>query len=630
MKRRYKSATSSREISSLGYGTFSLLLLGSCSRTFVTNNYHAPDRDAATIKTAETTASTTEAGIVDGQVDASNLDAAVVDASASVDAGVDAKGPPPVKPPVADAEADAKVDAADAAPQPLAPSVPVVNATISDQQLNVFGTFDNHYWFIASQSQVDAINKEFQGGGGGWGGYGGYGGDIYAPNSGEDTLNAVEHLVVTTPDGKTVDYGQMKVKLVGQSTGRTWTETTLPNFKLDADDITSGMLLGGYEHFRLNNAVVGTIFREKFVYDLYYALGYPAPLSSYAWVSTTVWDPSAKVPYIVTESYKRGFCRNRPELGGECPNMWEFASDFGYGSVFDSPDNCQFEECDSTRALEFENAVTDARNGGGTTLADIGEYLDWDKFHEFHCLAWIFGTTDSPPLTSNNTVWAERADGKFQMFPYSIDISLSLGSRSWWDPGLYGGTVLAQLCNQDEECWADTIAVCEEMVDKFTAINPVARLDKLHADLDAAGMLRSGDEGRYNDLRLVLNDMLDKLPQALDSYREIRDPYDYCGNYGMVDCGGSCQYVEYCYLCDDAYYEGMNGGGPVVLPAGAATTAVGDVAPTGPVEGTTGVEVDGGATYVEVDAGDVPTKPDFCYRYDQVKDQKAQAVYELP
>ncbi len=217
----------------------------------------------------------------------------------------------------------------------------------------------------------------------------GYGGDIYAPNSGKDTLNAVDHLVITTPDGKTVDYGQMKVKLVGQSTGRTWTETTLPNFKLRLPTTSRReCALCGYEHFRLNNAVIGTIFREKFVYDFYRAMGYPAPLSSYAWVSTTVWGPEAKVPYIVTESYKRGFCKNHEtEMGGECPNMWEFANDFGYGGVFDYPENCQFEECDSTRAIEFEAAVNDATQGGPTTLEDVGQYLDWAKFHEFHCLA---------------------------------------------------------------------------------------------------------------------------------------------------------------------------------------------------------------------------------------------------
>lgn len=610
-----------------------LLALASCERTFVTNNYYTPSQDDA-----GTSSDATTNGLEASAGDA-NVDAAKLDAAPPVDAGDDAHSTTP-PPQVADAAADAAGasnadDAGDGNGGALAEGVPVVNAALSEQQVDMFGTFNNHYWFIATPEQVDAINTEFQGGGGGWwGGYGG--GDIYAPNSGADALNAVEHLVITTPDGKTADYGQMKVKLVGQSTGRPWTDSTLPNFKLDSDDITAGLRIGGQEHFRLNNAVVGTIFREKFVYDFYNALGYAAPKSSYAWVSTTVWGPEVKVPYIVTESYKRDFCRSRPEFGGECPNMWEFASDFGYGSVFGYPENCQYDECDSARAAEFETAVDDAYNGGATTLQDLGAYLDWHKFHEFHCLAWVFGTGDAPPINSNNTVWAERADGKFQLLPYSIDISLSLGYRNWEDLGLYGNTALARLCSGDEECWADTIAVCEDVVARFTAADPVARLDALYSELDAAGMLRSGDAGRYDDLRSVLTDMVNNLPAALDKYRE--PVTDQCARYGLVDCDGACTWPGECYLCNDDYYDNrppVASGpipvptmGPVPVAASAIDVPVADVAPTAPVEPPAPVEQDAGAV-VGVDAA-TPQKPDFCYYYyDYVKDQKEREVYAV-
>jgi hypothetical protein len=612
-----RTTTLSRKVTYFGYGGCSLLVMMGCSRTFITNNYTMSDAANAP---SEETVVTIDAAQNDASMDAALVDA-VAPMSSGVDSGVDA-APSPIDAALVDADSR---DGGDAhAALPLAPGVPVVNVGVENQQISVFGTFNNHYWFVATEDQVNAINSEFQGVGGGH--YGGYGGDIYAPNSGKpiEVINAVDHLVITTPDNQTADYGQMKVKLVGQSTGRTWTDTTLPNFKLDADDITAGMRIGGYEHFRLNNAIMGTIFREKFVYDFYNALGYPAPLSSYAWVSTTVWGPNIKVPYIVTESYKRGFCKQRPEFGGECPNMYEFARDFGYG-VFGYEENCQFDACDSTRASEFEAAVVDVRNGGATTLTDLGAYVDWDKFHQFQCLAWIFGTTDSPPLASNNTVWAERADGKFQMLPYSIDISLSLfNGPYWYDTGLYGNTMLASMCQSDEECWADTITACEDMITKFTALDPVGRLDQLHAELD---------EGRYNDLRVVLGQMVSQLPTALDNYREPRSASDICSNYGMVDCGGSCQYAQYCYLCDDAYYEdpdnfpvpGMSGG-PIVGPAPSM-----DIAPPPPQGGapTTAVATDAGVeTTVEDDAGEIPVKPDFCY-YNGVG-VKNQEVYVLP
>lgn len=637
MKSFRRITTLSRQVLGFGCGWVALLVLTSCERTFITNNYLAsPPQDANVSGQQDAQAVVTDAG-------ASQSDGGVItfDAALREDAGNE--GPSGSSDASSVDAGGTTGDAGAKGPRPLAEGVPLVNTGIEDQTVDVFGTFNNHYWFVATEAQVEALNDKFQNGGGGggwWGGFYGGSGDIYQPNTGKDALNAVEHLVITTPDGKTADYGLMKVKLVGQSTGRPWTETTLPNFKLDTDDVTAGLRIGGYEHVRLNNAVIGTIFREKFVYDFYNALGYPAPRSSYAWVSSTVWGPEVKVPYIVTESYKRGFCKKRPEEFGEgCPNMWEFADDFGWG-VFSYDGNCQFDQCDATRATQFENAVLDVHGGGSTTVADLEEYIDWEKFHEFQCLAWMFGTTDSPPLASNNTVWAERADGKFQMLPYSIDISLSLGSSQWFDPGLYGYTHVAEVCQRDEQCWADTIAVCEGMITKFVELDPVGRIDQLYTDLQTAGMLRSGDEGRYQDLRAVLDNMVTQLPTALDLYRDVRDPNDQCGYYGMVNCGGYCEYPEFCYLCDDAYYEdpgytggpiGATGGGPIDNGATGGTVPLPVVlVPTA----TATVPVPTTGTAPPPDGGVGSQKPDFCYDvYDYAQAQaeaKSKPAYVSP
>lgn len=639
MKRFGRITTLSRKVSEFGCGWVALLVLASCERTFITNNYLASTEDARASGGQDAQAAVTEAGTPDSD----GATVITIDAALSVeDAGKDAGPSVTVDAASLDAGGDTP-NSGDAGERPLAEGVPVVNAALEAQTVDVFGTFNNHYWFVATPGQVDAINTEYQNGGGGWwGGFNGGNGDIYAPNSGQDALNAVEHLVVTTPDGKTADYGVMKVKLVGQSTGRPWTDSTLPNFKLDTDDVTAGMRIGGYEHFRLNNAVIGTIFREKFVYDLYNALGYPAPRSSYAWVSTTMWEPDAKVPYIVTESYKRGFCRNREDqFGGECPNMWEFASDLGYG-MFEAEENCQFDRCDASRATLFESAVTDAYNGGATTVADLGEYVDWNKFHQFQCLSWIFGTTDAPPLTTNNTVWAERADGKFQMLPYSIDISLSLGSGGqWYDPGLYGSTQVAQLCQSDEQCWADTIAVCEGMITSFVALDPVGRMDQLYTDLQTAGMLRSGDDARYRELRSVLGNIVTQLPTALDAYRAVRHYDDQCQYDGMVNCGGYCEYVEDCYLCDDDYYANPDYTGPGGSSTYPVVTGSGAPVPLPPPEATAAAAATATATappspdggVIGPDGSGVPLKPDFCYSYEYARiqeEQKLKAAYVHP
>jgi hypothetical protein len=76
---------------------------------------------------------------------------------------------------------------------------------------------------------------------------------------------------------------------VGSSTGRPWTRGTLPNFKLDADQFTPEQRIAGFEHLRLNNAVVGSIYREKLTLDLYQRLGYPnlvTAIPSVPWTSS--------------------------------------------------------------------------------------------------------------------------------------------------------------------------------------------------------------------------------------------------------------------------------------------------------------------------------------------------------
>ena len=251
-------------------------------------------------------------------------------------------------------------------PPLVASGAPAPDVKPDELALNVFGAVGNHFYFEASEEQVEAMNAPYLGGGG-------YG-DIYSPYGGNSPETFVDHLFITSAGegGHTADFGKVQVRLVGQSTGRPWTESTLPNFKLDADEFSPGKDIGGVKHMRLNNAVVGNIYRERLAFDLYRALGYPAPRVTYAWVSGSVWGPDVDVPYIAVESYKPQFCKLREaELGGGCANMWEFYGDFGQG-VFDIADNCQFSKCDSTRVRELEQAVLSAPIGEGfkAALAD--------------------------------------------------------------------------------------------------------------------------------------------------------------------------------------------------------------------------------------------------------------------
>jgi hypothetical protein len=467
------------------------------------------------------------------------------------DPGPDAAVPEPPAP-----DAGAPTPEPDAGPAPGSDGLPIVNTTPQALQVDVLGSVGTRFWFVVSEDQLARMNERYENGGG----FPGVFGDIYTPGAGGAELTFADRLLVTAPgaDKRTADFGKVQVSLKGESTGRPWTVSSLPNIKIDADEFIDGNRIGGIKHLRLNNAIIGSIFREKLTLDLYAKLGYPAPRASYAWVGSSVWGPEVEVPYVVVEAYKPQFCKQREAaLGGGCVNMWEFVGDFGQGALA-LPESCQFSECDATRASELELAVSATPPGAGYKAA-LAEWLDWDAFHRFQCLSWILGTGDDALHNGNNVVLMERADGKFQHLPYSVDISLG---QEWYPTvSLAGGSALAQGCQSDTECWADTIASCETLLDQFVTADPIAMLEQNYATLEAEGMLRGGDVQRHRSLESYLAQRLSELPVELEANREA-PVLGYC-EFPMIVCGDRCAYPEECLLCEP-------GSGAPVPPVGDA------------------------------------------------------------
>jgi CotH kinase protein len=450
---------------------------------------------------------------------------------------------------------------ADAYVGPLEPGAPIVNTTPAQQaDFELFGEIANHYWFVVDPAQVELMNSRWEP----------PAQDIYSPAGNGSKVTYADHLLVTrASDGLTADYGKLQVRLVGSSTFAPWEAKRIPNIKIDADEFTDGLRVGGFEHFRFNNAQIGTIFREKFILDMFKKLNYPSLKTQYAWVGSSVWGPGIEVPYIMVESYKRPFCEAwASELGGGCENMWEgygdpFDSGYGYGgNYFENPEYCQFDSCSSTRANEARTALALAPQGEGFKAA-TSDYVDWPSFHKYQCDLWILQIYDDALHVGNNVVLVERTDGKFQYLPWSVDISLSGYSQS-----LAGNTAIARGCQGDSQCWADTLSTCEAEIEAFIAADPVGVLDGLYADLGAAGMLRNGDDGFYEDLRRLLEARVENLPADLDDNRDP-NPYGY-GNdcerfygYGFELCGDHCVPFGQCQLCEPE-------APPVVADAGIA------------------------------------------------------------
>jgi hypothetical protein len=405
------------------------------------------------------------------------------------------------------------------------------------QSFDLFAEPGHRFWVEVNEAQLTRMNGQ-TGGGGPGPIIDAQGGDIYTP--GTDPTFADHVVVQHASTGSVADYGKTQVGLVGESTFRGFTPDTIPNLRFDTDEFIPGREIGGFEHFRLNNGLVGTIFRELVAHRVFRELGYPALRASYAFLGSNVWGDHIWVPMTVIEVYKARFCEDNADLiGGGCRNMWEFA-----GDVRDiaNEDVCQLSECDNSRLRELKTALEDAPRGEGFKRA-LEPFIDWQRFHEFQCIGWMLLTGDDALHNANNNLLLERADGRLVWAPYSIDIS---ASQDWFEyVSLYGSSQIADGCQKDETCWADTIAVCEDLVAAFDALDPETFVDDAYATLSDLRMLRSGDDQRAEVLRSWYSARQEELYEELEIFRDPPGP-DGCPRSQQRCEDGSCGTADEC------------------------------------------------------------------------------------
>jgi hypothetical protein len=473
-----------------------------------------------------------------GQTERDSGDELEPEPDASRDSGDEPEPEPDASDP--EPEPDAGVDAG----EPLTLGGLTVTVEPEEHELDLFGQPGHRFWFEVSEEQMEALNQGQYGGGGG-----GYG-DIYWPGAASNAFFADHLLIEDVVTGEVADYGKVEIDLVGGSTYRQWTPQSIPNVRVDSNEFNKDTRLGTFEHLRLNNSVIGTIFGEAMVHRVFLALDYPALRSSHVFLGGSVWGEHTWVPMTLVEMYKRRFCRdNEALLGGSCENMWEFAGDLGgdYGGGYGSQipkEWCQVNECDNTRLVETMAALADAPRGAGFKEA-MEPFIAWDLFHRFQCISWILHIGDSALQGGNNTVLIERdTDHKLIWAPYSVDIS----TATEWSGAtpLTGVTSVAVGCQRDRECWADTIAVCEEAIMAFDELNPEEMVDELITTLTELDMMRFGDDDRGERMRTWYEKRQANLSMELEQYRYLPDDHGNCEG-DMVLCGdGGCGTPEAC------------------------------------------------------------------------------------
>ncbi len=412
-----------------------------------------------------------------------------------------------------------------------------VTTTPAQHGIDVFGLAGHRFWVEVNDEQLERMNS-------GSGGviWEGEFGDIYTPGNPRTFADHV--LVKDFKSGRVADYGKLEVKLVGESTGRPWTFSSIPNVRVDTDEFQDGLTIGGVEHLRLNNGQVGSIFREHVAHRIYQALGYPSLRSTFAFLGSNVWGDGVWVPMTLIEVYKCATFEGREELlGGACVTMWEFAGDLGGEGPMFGGDTCQEKSCDSERLDELGALIDEVPQGDGFAEA-LSEYVDWDYFHRFQCLSWILWTGDDPIHNTNNNLIIERDDGRMVWAPYSVDIS---AGQDWYqNVPLTGSSQLATGCQADPSCWEATIATCEDLIADFKELAPETLVDETKELLRQRAMLRQGDMERAESLREWYVQRQADLEAELERYRYLPDPAGNCPNELELCNDGTCGTPEQC------------------------------------------------------------------------------------
>lgn len=353
-------------------------------------------------------------------------------------------------------------------------------------------------------------------------------GDIYSP--GKSPTYADHVLIEDVQSGEVADLGKVEVKLVGESTFRPFTTVQIPNLRFDFDEFQMGQRVDSFEHVRLNNSQVGTIFREALAHRIFRALGYPALRSTHALLGTNVWGHDTWVPMTLMEVYKPRFCMDNEELiGGSCRNMWEFPGDPGEAVPAGA---CQWAECDDTRLRELRTKMRSTPLGDGFEAA-TSDFIDWPRMHQFQCLSWMLATGDDALHNGNNNLVIERDDGRLIWAPYSVDIS---AGQSWYPMvPLTGTSRVVRGCQLEPSCWAETIATCEGLIEKFDELEPEKMVEALVDTLTAAEMMRDGDMEAAMELRSWYANRREDLRGEIERYRYLPDALGQCPD-GLEVC----------------------------------------------------------------------------------------------
>lgn len=212
---------------------------------------------------------------------------------------------------------------------------------------------------------------------------------------------------------------------------------TKPALKLDFNQFVSSQEWAGYKELVLRNAVQDASFlRERLAYQVFEAMGIPAPRTSFArfYVNDEYWGL-----YSVSEPVGKPFLQSR--FGEDGGNLFDYEWAFPYDFSFRGDEASRYvpipfkpetneKNLDASGLVDFARAVTGASDD--TFVADMGAWLDRDRLLTYVAVENAIAEGDGLlGVEGMNNFYLYQYDGqrRFTFIPWDKDTSFT--SPSW-------------------------------------------------------------------------------------------------------------------------------------------------------------------------------------------------------
>ncbi len=210
-----------------------------------------------------------------------------------------------------------------------------------------------------------------------------------------------------------------------------------PALKLDFNEFVSSQEYGGYKELVLRNAVQDASFlRERLAYQVFEAMGIPAPATSFARLYVN--DQYFGL-YGVSEPVGKPFLQTR--LGEDDGNLFDYEYAFPYDFSFRGDDAARYiptpfkpetneDDLDPSGIVDFARTVSGASDE--TFAADMGAWFDRDQFLTYLAVENAIAERDGilgEEGMNNFYLYQYDRQRRFTFIPWDKDTSFT--SPSW-------------------------------------------------------------------------------------------------------------------------------------------------------------------------------------------------------